>query len=76
MKKVWLTSLSVLTAFIFLTNAAVAGNLVIKGSTTVLPIALKVAEAYMKEHPSGFKRRHPVEATRKNASGFCGQCFP
>jgi len=28
-----------------------AGNLVIKGSTTVLPIAQKVAEAYMKEHP-------------------------
>jgi phosphate transport system substrate-binding protein len=30
---------------------AVAGNLVIKGSTTVLPIAQKVAEAYMKENP-------------------------
>jgi phosphate transport system substrate-binding protein len=28
-----------------------AGNLVINGSTTVLPIALKVAEAYMKENP-------------------------
>ncbi len=28
-----------------------AGNIVIKGSTTVLPIAQKVAEAYMKEHP-------------------------
>jgi phosphate transport system substrate-binding protein len=30
---------------------ALAGNLVIKGSTTVLPIAQKVAEAYMKENP-------------------------
>ncbi|RLB84897.1 MAG: phosphate ABC transporter substrate-binding protein [Deltaproteobacteria bacterium] len=30
---------------------AVAGNLVIKGSTTVLPIAQKVAEAFMKENP-------------------------
>jgi phosphate transport system substrate-binding protein len=28
-----------------------AGNLVIKGSTTVLPIAQKVAEVYMKENP-------------------------
>ena len=28
-----------------------AGNIVIKGSTTVLPIAQKVAEAYMKENP-------------------------
>jgi phosphate transport system substrate-binding protein len=28
-----------------------AENLVIKGSTTVLPIAQKVVEAYMKEHP-------------------------
>ncbi len=30
---------------------AVAGKIVIKGSTTVLPIAQKVAEAYMKENP-------------------------
>jgi len=30
---------------------AAAGNIVIKGSTTVLPIAQKVAEAYMKENP-------------------------
>jgi phosphate transport system substrate-binding protein len=28
-----------------------AGNIVIKGSTTVLPVAQKVAEAYMKEFP-------------------------
>jgi len=32
-------------------TVAVAGNIVIKGSTTVLPIAQKVAEAYMKENP-------------------------
>ena len=30
---------------------AAAGNIVIKGSTTVLPIAQKVAEAYIKENP-------------------------
>jgi phosphate transport system substrate-binding protein len=32
-------------------TGAFGGNLVIKGSTTVLPIAQKVAEAYMKQHP-------------------------
>jgi phosphate transport system substrate-binding protein len=32
-------------------NLVWAGNLVIKGSTTVLPIAQKAAEAYMKQHP-------------------------
>ncbi|MBN1106776.1 MAG: phosphate ABC transporter substrate-binding protein [Deltaproteobacteria bacterium] len=35
----------------FTANAVYAGNLVIKGSTTVLPIAQKVAEAYMKQNP-------------------------
>jgi len=39
-------------AMVFLTvSASWAGNLTIKGSTTVLPIAQKVAEAYMKENP-------------------------
>jgi len=33
------------------TGTVLADNIVIKGSTTVLPIAQKVAEAYMKEHP-------------------------
>ena len=33
------------------TGMALAENLVIKGSTTVLPIAQKVAEAYMKDNP-------------------------
>jgi phosphate transport system substrate-binding protein len=32
-------------------STAMAGNIVIKGSTTVLPIAQKVAEAYMKAYP-------------------------
>jgi len=32
-------------------HMAWAGNIVIKGSTTVLPIAQKLAEAYMKENP-------------------------
>lgn len=36
---------------LILAGAAWAGNLVIKGSTTVLPVAQKVAEAYMKENP-------------------------
>jgi len=35
----------------FTAGGALAGNLVIKGSTTVLPIAQKVAEAYMKRYP-------------------------
>jgi len=37
--------------FFCATPLAFAGKLVIKGSTTVLPIAQKVAEAYMKENP-------------------------
>jgi len=42
----------VLAMTILLTaNPALAGSIVIKGSTTVLPIALKVAEAYMKQNP-------------------------
>ncbi|OQX27811.1 MAG: phosphate ABC transporter substrate-binding protein [Desulfobacteraceae bacterium IS3] len=43
--------LAVTLGFMLATTAAYAGNLVINGSTTVLPIAQKVAEAYMKEHP-------------------------
>jgi phosphate transport system substrate-binding protein len=35
----------------FTANLVWAGNIVIKGSTTVLPIAQKVAEAYMKANP-------------------------
>jgi phosphate transport system substrate-binding protein len=44
--------LVVVCAIMFLMAGTVhAGNLVINGSTTVLPIAQKVAEAYMKENP-------------------------
>jgi phosphate transport system substrate-binding protein len=35
----------------FIANSVWAGNIVIKGSTTVLPIAQKVAELYMKANP-------------------------
>jgi phosphate transport system substrate-binding protein len=45
---------SVITFFVVLcltASFAYAGNIVIKGSTTVLPIAQKVAEAYMKQNP-------------------------
>ena len=43
-----------LLAFLLIALAAApvwAGNIMIKGSTTVLPIAQKVAEVYMKENP-------------------------
>ena len=44
--------LMVLFLFVFMgAGAAWAGNITIKGSTTVLPIAQKVAEAYMKQNP-------------------------
>ena len=45
--------LSIIACSILLFSASFsfAENLVIKGSTTVLPIAQKVAEAYMKENP-------------------------
>jgi len=45
--------LVVVLAIMFLMAGTVqAGSLVINGSTTVLPIAQKVAEAYMKENPN------------------------
>jgi phosphate transport system substrate-binding protein len=43
--------LGVIIGIISATPLVWAGNLEIKGSTTVLPIAQKIAEAYMKEHP-------------------------
>jgi phosphate transport system substrate-binding protein len=43
--------LALALVFSFTSSAVLAGNLVIKGSTTVLPIAQKVAEAYMKQNP-------------------------
>lgn len=47
-----LKMMSVLAIFFFaLSGLAMAGNIVIKGSTTVLPIAQKAAESYMKQNP-------------------------
>jgi phosphate transport system substrate-binding protein len=46
----WLLSLSAAVAMAA-PSLAGAANLTINGSTTVLPIAQKVGEAYMKEHP-------------------------
>jgi phosphate transport system substrate-binding protein len=43
--------MAVAFAILFAVNGAWAGNIVIKGSTTVLPIAQKTAEAYMKQNP-------------------------
>ncbi|MHC1729098.1 MAG: phosphate ABC transporter substrate-binding protein [Syntrophobacteraceae bacterium] len=45
---IWVCTLIILFS---ISNPALAGNLRIDGSTTVLPIAQKAAEAYMKEHP-------------------------
>jgi phosphate transport system substrate-binding protein len=42
---------AVCTMLFFVAGSAHAGNLTINGSTTVLPIAQKVAEAYMKVDP-------------------------
>jgi phosphate transport system substrate-binding protein len=50
MRKGWLVAVLALI-FILSTSVVWAGNIVIKGSTTVLPIAQKVAEAYMKDNP-------------------------
>jgi phosphate transport system substrate-binding protein len=50
MKKSWMIALA-LVVLVGGANWAWAGDIRIDGSTTVLPIAQKVAEAYMKEHP-------------------------
>ena len=53
-KKMKSKNLAIITLIMTLcltVTSVFAGNLVIKGSTTVLPIAQKVAEVYMKEHP-------------------------
>jgi len=42
---------AVIAAVFFSVNLALAGNIVITGSTTVLPVAQKVAEAYMSQNP-------------------------
>jgi phosphate transport system substrate-binding protein len=51
MKKKRMLFLSVLLLGVIFSTTAFAKTLVIKGSTTVLPITQKVAEAYMKEFP-------------------------
>jgi phosphate transport system substrate-binding protein len=51
MKIKGLIIIAFVAALFFGANFAMAGNLVITGSTTVLPIAQKVAEAYMAQNP-------------------------
>ena len=51
MKKInWIVGIMSL-ATVFTASQVLAGSVSINGSTTVLPIAQKVAEAFMKEHP-------------------------
>ena len=47
----WLIKFLFFSLIIMNSGVLFAGNIVIKGSTTVLPIAQKVAEAYMSENP-------------------------
>ena len=49
-KRNWIAGV-IVPAVILTAGIAFAGNISINGSTTVLPIAQKTAEAYMKEHP-------------------------
>ncbi|WP_319523856.1 phosphate ABC transporter substrate-binding protein [uncultured Desulfosarcina sp.] len=49
MKKLF--TIFAIVSFMMCASAAMAGNLVIKGSTTVLPISQLAVEAYMKAHP-------------------------
>jgi phosphate transport system substrate-binding protein len=51
MKKMIKALLLVSVSLVMASSQLFAGELVIKGSTTVLPIAQKAAEAYMAEHP-------------------------
>lgn len=48
--KIYLT-ITFALIFLFSAGHAFSGSIVIKGSTTVLPIAQKISEAYMKDHP-------------------------
>ena len=52
MKKYLVFMSSLMVALFCASTVAFAGNIGINGSTTVLPIAQKVAEAYMKENPN------------------------
>ncbi|MFO7984645.1 MAG: phosphate ABC transporter substrate-binding protein [Desulfatiglandaceae bacterium] len=51
MKNKGVILLAFVAAALFTSNMAWAGSIVIKGSTTVLPVAQKVAEVYMKQNP-------------------------
>jgi phosphate transport system substrate-binding protein len=51
MNKLFKQVLLVSLCLLFSTGAAFAGSIVIKGSTTVLPVAQAALEAYMKAHP-------------------------
>ena len=50
MRAKWLV-LAAVSLVMFMTGGASAGSIRMDGSTTVLPIAQKLVEAYMKEHP-------------------------
>ncbi|HJX34967.1 MAG TPA: substrate-binding domain-containing protein, partial [Desulfatiglandales bacterium] len=41
----------IILIFCLFANPVLAGNIVITGSTTILPVAQKVAEAYMSQNP-------------------------
>jgi phosphate transport system substrate-binding protein len=49
-RKNWIAGV-IIPAIMLTAGTALAGNISMNGSTTVLPIAQKTAEAYMKEHP-------------------------
>jgi phosphate transport system substrate-binding protein len=51
LKRNWGATLVAAACLLLAGNTSWAGNLVMKGSTTVLPVAQKVAEAYMKQQP-------------------------
>lgn len=51
MKTKWIGFFAVAAWCLLPGNPTWAGNIVIKGSTTVLPVAQKLAEAYMKQRP-------------------------
>jgi phosphate transport system substrate-binding protein len=51
MNRKWIVGVAAAACWLLAANAGWAGNLVMKGSTTVLPVAQKLAEAYMKQHP-------------------------
>lgn len=51
MKVKWIAFIAVGAWFMLVGTTSWAGNLVIKGSTTVLPVAQKLIEAYMKQQP-------------------------